>query len=239
MKPRPCKFVSFGAVLRRQARPAPPRPTRTVPEGGRLVSSIDCTHPFEIRTDDHHGFPNPPVPFLAGSDESSPRNAGEPVPGSWLAVRLGLGNPATMLRAALRYARRGWRVFPVTPGSKAPLIKKWPDLATSDPRTIKGWFHRWPDANVGICTGNGLLVIDIDPRNGGDDVREAGEGEQPTPGDHNGGHRIGRASLVLSLRPKHEDQVPGKYSPWYRPALSGTLLQQSAENAGKSGGVDQ
>ena len=32
------------------------------------------------------------------------------------------------------------------------------------------WWRWWPSANVGIATGvaSGLLVLDIDPRNGGD-----------------------------------------------------------------------
>jgi hypothetical protein len=36
---------------------------------------------------------------------------------------------------------------------------------------IRAWWGRWPDANIGIVTGraSGLVVLDIDPRNGGDD----------------------------------------------------------------------
>ena len=32
------------------------------------------------------------------------------------------------------------------------------------------WFRRWPDANVGIVTGeiSNLIVLDIDPKHGGD-----------------------------------------------------------------------
>jgi len=40
-------------------------------------------------------------------------------------------------------------------------------LAAAD--EIEGWFRRWPDANVGLVTGrvSGLVVVDIDPRHGG------------------------------------------------------------------------
>jgi len=40
---------------------------------------------------------------------------------------------------------------------------------------IKEWWEEWPDANIGVPTGSasGLLVIDIDPRNGGDESWEA------------------------------------------------------------------
>jgi hypothetical protein len=35
---------------------------------------------------------------------------------------------------------------------------------------ISKWWSQWPDANIGIATGaiSGIVVIDIDPRNGGD-----------------------------------------------------------------------
>jgi hypothetical protein len=32
---------------------------------------------------------------------------------------------------------------------------------------IEGWFSRWPHANLGMVTGDGLLAIDIDPDRGG------------------------------------------------------------------------
>jgi hypothetical protein len=91
------------------------------------------------------------------------------------------------LEAALGYARRGWRVFPIWgtrgercacgredcrhPG-KHPLGKLVPHGvkdATTDPRIITGWWRRYPKANIGIATGpdGGLLLVDIDPRNGG------------------------------------------------------------------------
>jgi Bifunctional DNA primase/polymerase, N-terminal len=39
--------------------------------------------------------------------------------------------------------------------------------ATTDPETIKRWWAKWPDANVGIRLGS-FMALDIDPRNGGD-----------------------------------------------------------------------
>ena len=37
---------------------------------------------------------------------------------------------------------------------------------------IKAWRAKWPQANIGICTGqhSDLLVLDVDPRNGGDET---------------------------------------------------------------------
>ncbi|MBB4286821.1 bifunctional DNA primase/polymerase [Roseospira goensis] len=71
---------------------------------------------------------------------------------------------AGLLRAALWYAGRGWRVHPLRPRHKLPLLRGWPDQATTDPDTIRRWCAETPDANVGIATGpaSGLLVLDAD-----------------------------------------------------------------------------
>lgn len=44
--------------------------------------------------------------------------------------------------------------------------------ATTDEATIRRWWGQVPDANIGIATGqaSGISVLDIDPRNGGDDT---------------------------------------------------------------------
>jgi Bifunctional DNA primase/polymerase, N-terminal len=71
-----------------------------------------------------------------------------------------------MLEAAIGYASRGWRVFPVA--GKVPRLAAWPTQATTDEAKIRGWWRTWPTADIGIVTGDGLLVLDVDPRNGGD-----------------------------------------------------------------------
>ncbi len=91
----------------------------------------------------------------------------------------------TKREAALAYAARGWRVFPLrsildgggcscrkecsSPG-KHPLINAWQDKATTDPVQVEVWWGKWPTANVGIATGagSGIVVVDVDPRHGGD-----------------------------------------------------------------------
>jgi hypothetical protein len=57
---------------------------------------------------------------------------------------------------------------------KHPLSRAVPnglDGATMDAELIRAWWARWPAANVGIRTGlvSGLVVVDVDPRHGGDD----------------------------------------------------------------------
>jgi hypothetical protein len=70
------------------------------------------------------------------------------------------------LHWALQMAERGRPVFPVEKGaSKPPLLKDWPNKATTDEQQIREWWSRWPDANIGIhCTG--LIVVDVDIKNG-------------------------------------------------------------------------
>jgi hypothetical protein len=68
-----------------------------------------------------------------------------------------------LLDAALSYARRGWAVFPCRPRGKTPLTPHGCKDATTDPATIRAWWTRWPEANVGIATGrSGLVVVDAD-----------------------------------------------------------------------------
>ena len=75
-----------------------------------------------------------------------------------------------MLEAALELANHGWTVFPCIPRgpkAKAPLTKAGHLDASRDPEAIRQWWQRWPDAMIGAAVHPGLLVLDIDPRNGG------------------------------------------------------------------------
>jgi Bifunctional DNA primase/polymerase, N-terminal len=66
----------------------------------------------------------------------------------------------------------GLRVLPLKPMSKEPLYKKWQVRATSDPDQIDDLFPENAPYNLGVATGKGLLVVDIDPRNGGEESWE-------------------------------------------------------------------
>ena len=76
-----------------------------------------------------------------------------------------------ILSAALDYRSRGWSVIPVIRKAKRPAVR-WLSYQQqpSSEKEIDDWFRRWPDANVAIVTGavSGLVVIDIDPKHGGE-----------------------------------------------------------------------
>ena len=74
---------------------------------------------------------------------------------------------ATLSNAAIRYAEKGWRVFPLISNIKKPLIKGWPNQATTNSKQIQQWWTNNPNVNIGIVTGpsSGILVIDIDVKN--------------------------------------------------------------------------
>lgn len=78
------------------------------------------------------------------------------------------------LDAALTYASWGWRVLPVIPNDKRPATAHGVNDATSDQEQIRDWWTKNPDYNIGIAAGeaSGIVVFDIDPRNGGDDSWE-------------------------------------------------------------------
>lgn len=48
---------------------------------------------------------------------------------------------------------------------KHPRIMQWQYAATCERETLEEWWGKWPNANIGIPTGNGLLVVDIDDPN--------------------------------------------------------------------------
>jgi len=73
--------------------------------------------------------------------------------------------------AAAYYVGLGWQVIPLAPGFKVPAIKGGRGFkdASDDASVIDKWAVNFPSANIGIATGimSGIVVVDIDPRNGG------------------------------------------------------------------------
>jgi hypothetical protein len=78
-----------------------------------------------------------------------------------------------LLETALKYAERDFRVFPLRDSGddgnrRLPQHKDWPSVATCDAKTIRRWWMLTPGAGIGIATGAGLLVLDVDRKNGKD-----------------------------------------------------------------------
>ena len=87
-------------------------------------------------------------------------------------MKLDLGSRDT----ALEYAERGWAVLPLLPRKKDPhfdLAQRAYLSATTDQKLIKFWFDYDENINIGIaCSQSGLVVFDIDYRNGGELLSE-------------------------------------------------------------------
>jgi hypothetical protein len=56
------------------------------------------------------------------------------------------------LDAAADLVSLGFKVFPLVPGRKLPLIKAWQKHASDELETITEWANKWPSANIGIAT---------------------------------------------------------------------------------------
>ena len=72
-----------------------------------------------------------------------------------------------MMRAALELAEQGWDVLPLD--GKTPTTGLTPNGhldATTDPARIRKWW-KGQDWNIGSPIPENLLVLDVDPRNGG------------------------------------------------------------------------
>ncbi|MGZ9871792.1 bifunctional DNA primase/polymerase [Priestia endophytica] len=75
------------------------------------------------------------------------------------------------LKAAIAYSQMlNWKLFPIHHKSKIPITKRGFYAATNDVEQITKWYTDNPKAGIGLPTGevNNLIVLDIDPRNGGD-----------------------------------------------------------------------
>lgn len=135
-------------------------------------------------------------------------------------------HPKVLLDAALKYALRGFRVLPLngiragvctcgdtdcrSPG-KHPLTPHGATEASSDEMTIRGWWSKWPTANIGLAMGDaGCIALDVDTRNLGhlswDALIHANGAlpETPTQRSGNGWHYLVRidAEAVKRCRGK-------------------------------------
>lgn len=80
-----------------------------------------------------------------------------------------------LLLSALWYAKHGWAVFPLYSRGKTPLTEYGFKDATKDEAQIRRWWQQWPNANLGIATGDvsGFWVLDVDKDHDGFETLDA------------------------------------------------------------------
>lgn len=113
--------------------------------------------------------------------------------------------PAAKIKAALAYAKAGYSVVILhgvdpkakactcklgdacpTPG-KHPRFKDWASTASVDAKVLTRYFTKYPDSNMGLMPPDGCIVVDVDPRNGGDATSLALPARTPTQMSGSGG----------------------------------------------------
>lgn len=88
-------------------------------------------------------------------------SAPTPSPSSLLSL-----NDTPLLRAAHAYASMGWPVLPLKPQNKAPANHNGLTGASTDAAEIAEWWTKWPQANIGLRTGDAFDVLDVDGQAG-------------------------------------------------------------------------
>lgn len=88
-----------------------------------------------------------------------------------------------LLEHALKYAEKGWHIFPTrekegipfknkkgeleTPKTKTPYLAGGFKIASNNKEQIIEWWKRFPNAGIGVaCGASNLVVIDIDTKGG-------------------------------------------------------------------------
>ena len=129
-----------------------------------------------------------------------------------------VNDAGSLLEAAQTYARAGVPVFPLRPRHKDPLVPKGVYAATCDLLTIRRWWERYPDANIGMPAGrpSDCWVLDVDPRHGGleslerlrHDVLEEGDlREMPAAWHATRVQLTGGGGVHLCYRPRQDLDV--------------------------------
>ena len=68
------------------------------------------------------------------------------------------------------YIAHGWSIIPIRSGGKRPLVR-WEESQYRRPHVeeVRAWFSARPEAGIAVVTAvSGLVVLDTDPRHGGE-----------------------------------------------------------------------
>lgn len=84
-----------------------------------------------------------------------------------------MSNP--FLEAARGYLAAGLHPIPCEPKGKRPMLSWTPYQDTAPtPEEVTLWWQAWPEANVGLVLGRGVLAVDIDSADGRERLLAAG-----------------------------------------------------------------
>ena len=160
------------------------------------------------------------VPPLGNVVHMNDNTAPQPRSSRWSPrLQLTLSEAPDLATASTLLAEHAIPLFPCTPGAKQPLTTHGFHDASADLPTVRSWWQRWPQANIGIPTGaaSGVDVVDVD-------VHPAGNGFDAFERARSAGLADGWAWLVRTpsggvhayfLRGEGEEQrswqVPGQH----------------------------
>lgn len=90
-------------------------------------------------------------------------------------------------KAALSYVEKKYRVIPVVPGQKTPMLKAWHENAFTTAEQVNAHWSQHPESNIAICPeDNGYCIVEQDPGGSveGLNLPETYEVESPRGGTH-------------------------------------------------------
>jgi hypothetical protein len=123
-----------------------------------------------MRRPQQHASPSGPVRLDAGDLLGA---LGNLTPGRAAEIYAAFGYPVVPMHAP----RPGGCTCPDGPGcpdpGKHPCLRGWRRLASTDPGVVRGWWRRWPDANVALATGARFDACDLDGPAGAEALRAA------------------------------------------------------------------
>jgi hypothetical protein len=155
-----------------------------------------------------------------------------------------LGPIGELAKWAQLYAEQGLEVFPLKP-DKSPYTSFGFKDASTDPAVIAEWWQRWPNALIGHRIAADVLVLDVDPRHGGNATLAALKAEAlalgvtwPTTRAHRSGRDDG-GGHVWWLRPDDDANLSTlKLDAWAKERGVGEELANPGEAPRWTGGID-